>query len=157
MRLRRALFLTAVSFMALPALAQTPPTAAGSWTFATVELNDRCTISGEMTLKPAPSKAGKTFSCSFKATQSCTNGYIRTIHTVQSCVATQAGARVVITSKLEKVESVDPAYLMKGMDKEYTPDNFDVTINTAGDEMTGKFESQGHAPVTFRRKQELVS
>ena len=30
-------------------------------------------------------------------------------------------------------------------------------LNMARGEMTGMFESQGEAPVTFRRKQELVS
>jgi len=143
--------------LALPASAQSPPSATGVWNFATAELNDSCTISGEMTLKSAPAKTAKAFSCSFKAVQSCKGGVIRTIHTQQSCIATQTGAQVVITSKLEKVESVDPPALMAGMDKRYAPDNFDVTINTAGDEMTGKFESMGRAPVKFQRKQELVS
>jgi hypothetical protein len=82
---------------------------------------------------------------------------IRTIHTDQSCSATQAGSQVNIVSKVDKIVSTDPADLMRDMFARYTPDNFKVAINPRGDEMTGMFESQGEAPVTFRRKQELVS
>ena len=79
------------------------------------------------------------------------------IHTDQSCVATMKDKKLTITSKLERVTKVEPFWLAMGMEKRYAPDNFMVTINPAGDEMTGLFESMGEAPVTFRRQQELVS
>ena len=81
----------------------------------------------------------------------------RAIHTEQSCVATQAGDSVVITSKVEKIVSVDPKDMMDGMEENYAADNFDVTINRRGNEMDGRFESLSTAIVKFIRQQDLVS
>jgi len=133
------------------AAAQSPT---GAWSFKTDELSDTCTMSGDMVIK----ETGKNqYSCTFKALQSCRLRELKTIHTDQSCVATQVDKKLTITSKLERVTKVDPFWLTAGMEKRYAPDNFVVTINPRGDEMSGMFESMGEAPVTFRRRQELVS
>jgi hypothetical protein len=131
--------------------AQSP---AGVWGFMTDELSDSCTISGEMTIKQA---SGKRFSCTFKAVQTCRLRLPKTIHTDQSCAAVQVGRQVSITSKVDRIVSVDPSALREGMEDRYAPDNFIVTINKAGDEMEGLFESLGTAPVKFLRRQELTS
>jgi hypothetical protein len=137
------------------------PSPAGNWEFKTAQLNDRCIISGDMQIREVGSgtgsKSGKRFSCSFHAVQSCTSGEIRTIHTDQTCTLTQAGAKVSMVSKLERVVKTDPKELMNGMDRRYAPDNFYVTISPDGDVMDGKFESMGEAPVKFRRKGDLLS
>jgi hypothetical protein len=99
----------------------------------------------------------KRYTCTFRAVQACTRGVIRTIHTDQSCSADQSGSQVNILSKVEKIVSTEPPALMKGMFERYAPDNFKVSINPRGDRMDGMFESQGEAPVKFRRKQELTS
>jgi hypothetical protein len=137
------------------ALAQAAaPSPVGTWGFITTELSDTCTISGEMTITQTKPKM---FSCTFKAVQSCRARLPRTINTDQTCVATQSGAEVSITSKVDKIVSVDPSSMMKGMDRRYAPDNFVVTINRRGDQMSGQFESMGTAPVKFRRHQDLTS
>jgi hypothetical protein len=133
------------------AVAQTP---AGVWSFMTDELYDSCTISGEMAIQQS---SGKRFSCTFKAVQTCRLRLPKTIRTDQSCAAVQVGKQVSITSKVDRIVSVDPAIMRPGMEERYEPDNFIVTINPGGDEMNGMFESLGTAPVKFRRKQELTS
>jgi hypothetical protein len=134
------------------------PSPAGVWEFRTAELYDNCTISGQMEIRPEGDGTSKRrFTCTFRAVQACTRGQIRTIHTDQSCSATQTGSQINIVSKVDKIVSTDPSALMKGMLGRYWPDNFKVAINPHGDEMVGEFESQGEAPVKFRRKQELVS
>lgn len=134
-----------------------PPSPAGNWEFKTAQLNDRCTISGEMQIRESGTGAKKVFSCTFRAVQACTSGDIRTINTEQSCKLTQTGAKISMVSKLERVVSTVPKELMNGMDRRYAPDNFFVTISTDGDAMEGTFESMGEAPVKFRRKGELIS
>ncbi len=130
------------------------PSPAGDWSFQTGELRGSCDISGDMTITKT---SARTFACTFKAVQTCKGRLPHTIHTEQSCVATQAGAEVTITSKVDRIVSVDPKALMQGMDERYAPDNFIVRINTRGDEMDGRFESIGTALVKFRRRQDLVS
>jgi hypothetical protein len=134
------------------ALAQSP---AGSWTFKTDQLEDSCTISGEMTIKSIgrPNR----FTCTFKAVQTCSGRLPLEIHTTQSCSALQTGSQLVITSRLDKVDKVNPGAMLKGMDQRYAPDNFSVTINPSADRMDGRFESLGEAPVRFRRHEDLVS
>jgi hypothetical protein len=149
--LRLLLFAAAVCGLAPIASAQSP---VGVWGFMTDELSDSCTISGEMTIKQA---SGKRFSCTFKAVQTCRLRLPKTIHTDQSCAAVQVGKQVSITSKVDKIVSVDPFVMRQGMEDRYAPDNFVVTLNKGGDEMDGLFESLGTAPVKFRRKQELTS
>lgn len=130
------------------------PSPAGDWSFQTGELRGGCDISGDMTIVET---AKRTYSCTFKAVQTCQGRLPRTIHTEQSCIATQAGSEVTITSKVEKIVSVDPEAMMPGMDQRYAADNFIVRINSRGDEMDGRFESIGTALVKFRRRQDLVS
>jgi hypothetical protein len=131
-----------------------PPSAAGNWSFKTGQLRGDCDISGDMVIRET---AKRTYICSFKAVQTCRGRLPRAINTEQSCIATQAGDAVVITSKVEKIVSVDPNYLMEGMDKLYAADNFKVTINRRGDEMDGRFESLSTSIVKFVRQQDLVS
>jgi hypothetical protein len=133
------------------------PSPEGKWEFKTELLNDRCTISGEMLIAEAGQGEAKRFTCKFRAVQACTGGAIKRIETDQSCTLTQTGSRVSIVSKLTGVVSTEPKELMQGMDRRYAPDNFFVTINSRGDQMDGRFESMGEAPVKFRRKGELIS
>lgn len=133
------------------------PSPEGVWEFKTAELYDSCTISGEMDIRREGDETSKRFTCTFRAVQACTRNSIRTIHTEQSCSATQTGSQVNIVSQVDKIVSTDPAELMRGMLQRYAPDNFRVSINPRGDQMDGMFESQGEAPVKFRRKQELTS
>jgi hypothetical protein len=155
------LFLSVVIGCALTASASAQlkkaPSPAGVWEFKTAELYDSCTISGQMEIRAEEDRSGKRFSCTFHAVQACTRGNIRTIHTDQSCSATQAGSQVNIVSKVDRIVSTEPPELMKGMIDRYWPDNFKVAINAQGDEMDGIFESQGEAQVKFRRKRELLS
>ena len=130
------------------------PSAAGSWTFKTGQLRGDCDISGDMVIRETAKRA---YACTFKAVQICRGRLPRAIHTEQSCIATQAGDAVVITSKVEKILSVDPKELMEGMDQLYAADNFKVTINRRGDEMQGRFESLSTSIVKFVRQQDLVS
>ena len=159
--LRRLAIATIISVSASAAAApivyaqlKPPPSAAGSWTFKTGQLRGDCDISGDMVIRETAKRA---YICTFKAVQTCRGRLPRAIHTEQSCVATQAGDAVVITSKVEKIVSVDPGELMQGMDQLYAADNFKVTINRRGDEMDGRFESIGTALVKFVRQQDLVS
>jgi hypothetical protein len=137
------------------------PSPAGNWEFKTAPLNDRCIIAGDMQIREIgsgpDSKSGKRFSCTFRAVQSCTSGEIRTIHTDQTCQLAQAGSKISMVSKVERIVKTEPPELMNGMDRRYMPDNFYVTINAEGDEMDGMFESMGEAPVKFRRKGALIS
>lgn len=130
------------------------PSAAGSWSFKTGQLRGDCDISGDMEIRETSKNA---YVCKFKAVQICRGRLPRAIHTEQSCIATQTGDAVVITSEVEKIVSVDPRELMEGMDKLYAADNFRVTINRRGDQMDGRFESLSTARVLFQRQQELVS
>jgi hypothetical protein len=148
----RALIVASVFFSLAPVAAAQSPV--GVWGFMTDELYDSCTISGEMTIKQS---SGKRFSCTFKAVQTCRLRLPKTIHTDQSCAAVQVGKQVSITSKVDRIVSVDPSVMRPGMEERYEPDNFIVTLNHGGDEMDGMFESLGTAPVKFRRKQELTS
>lgn len=160
MRSARLVLVIAIACAIVPAASaqlKKAPSPEGVWEFKTVELYDSCTISGQMEIRREGDKDSKRYACTFRAVQACTKGVIRTIHTDQSCSATQAGSQLNIVRKVDRIVSTDPADLMRDMFARYTPDNFKVAINPRGDEMTGMFESQGEAPVTFRRKQELVS
>lgn len=154
--IRSLLIASLVCGLALTAEAQAPAarSPAGVWGFMTDELSDTCTISGEMTIKQS---SGKRFSCTFKAVQTCRLRLPKAIHTDQSCAAVQIGQQVSITSQVDRIVSVDPLVMRKGMEDRYAPDNFVVTLDQGGDEMDGLFESLGTAPVKFRRKQELTS
>lgn len=134
-----------------------PPSPAGKWEFKTDVLNDHCTISGEMQITERGQGDTRRFTCSFRAVQACTGGGIKSIVTEQSCLLDQAGTKITIISKVEDIVSTDPPELMKGMDRRYAPDNFAITINSRGDQMEGVFESQGQAPVRFRRKGDFTS
>lgn len=148
--------LAAGAFAAPAVVAQLKPapSAAGSWTFKTGQLRGDCDITGDMVIRET---ARRSYSCTFKAVQTCRGRLPRAIHTEQSCIATQAGDAVVISSRVEKIVSVDPAELRQGMEKLYAADNFEVTINRRGDEMQGRFESLSTSIVKFVRQQDLVS
>jgi hypothetical protein len=145
---------SAVTAPVVDAQLKSAPSAAGSWSFKTGQLRGDCDISGDMVIRETAKRA---YACSFRAVQVCRGRLPRAIHTEQSCIATQTGDSVVITSKVEKIVSVDPRELMEGMDRLYAADNFKVTINRRGDEMDGRFESLSTALVKFVRQQDLVS
>jgi hypothetical protein len=139
-----------------PTGAQTPPPAspAGAWQFATEKMGAGCSLSGNINFVR---KADKSYTCKFNAIWACEQRAPRAVHTEQSCVATQTGENVIITSKMEKVSKVDPASMATLMQEQYAADHFSVKINRLGDRMDGLFRSYGQAPVVFRRQAELVS
>lgn len=156
--LRLALPALLAAVMAPAVLGQTPMASqspAGNWTFKTAPLEDSCIISGEMTI----TQIGKSnrYTCTFDAVQTCTRRLPTEIFTTQTCVGIQIGSQLGISSKLDKVQRVNPDSMRKGMELQYAPDNFYVQLNKRGDEMDGKFESMGEAPVKFRRHEDLIS
>lgn len=153
-----AVLLSPAALAQAPGTSKTPPanqTPVGEWTFKTATLEDSCVISGEMTI----TQVGKSnrYTCTFDAVQTCTRRLPAEIFTTQSCVAIRIGSQLGISSKLDKVRRVNPDSMRKGMELQYAPDNFYVQLNKRGDEMTGKFESMGEAPVKFRRHEDLIS
>ena len=130
------------------------PSPAGEWGFKTEKMGYGCALSGEISIKQM---ADKNYTCSFKAMWGCELRQPRSDETDQTCIATQAGSDITITSKIEKIVKVDPEDMTDLMRQRYAADHFVVKINTRGDEMDGVFHSYGQAPVKFRRKQDLVS
>lgn len=131
----------------------TPPSPVGDWSFVTGKMGNSCILSGEMSVKHM---ADRTLACRFTADWACTAGMIKSVETVQSCTAKQAGQDIVVTSKIEKVTKSDPADLLGYMRASYAPDHFKVRINTRGDEMRGLFHSYGQAEVVFRKHHDLI-
>jgi hypothetical protein len=152
----RLLPLVLACALALPAAAQLKksPSPKGAWQFTTNDFRGGCRLAGDITLTETKTN---TFSCSFEANWTCDTGPLRSVRTQQSCSATQAGAKILVTAKLDKIVSADPPDSMSWLKSAYAPDNFDVTINSRGDEMNGLFKSYDIAPVKFRRKNELIS
>lgn len=139
-----------------PTGAQTPAPAspASAWQFATEKMGAGCSLSGNINFVR---KADKSYTCKFNAIWACEQRAPRAVHTEQSCVATQTGENVTITSKIEKIGKVDPANMAVLMQEQYAADHFSVKINRLGDRMDGLFRSYGQAPVVFRRQDELIS
>ena len=129
------------------------PAVAGSWGFATEPMGYGCTLSGDMTISQT---SDKSYKCAFTAVWSCKLRLPKAVHTEQSCIATQAGYDVIITSKMEKIAKVDPAEMLQTMRKAYAADHFTVKVNWRGDEMDGIFKSYGQAPVKFRKRLDLI-
>jgi hypothetical protein len=145
----------ALACCAAEAQAAKAPSPEGQWTFVTGPQPDGCIFTGRMAMKKAG--AGK-FSCTFSAEWTCKVDLPHRTQTEQSCTATQTGADIAITSKLEKVVATDPAGMLAEMRTRYLADQFVVTINAEADEMDGRsFDKVNHAKVKFRRKQDLVS
>lgn len=130
------------------------PSPAGDWGFKTEKMGYGCALAGEISIKQMPDKS---YSCSFKAVWGCELRQPKSVETDQSCIATQAGSDITITSKIDRIVKVDPPEMMDFMRQRYAADHFAVKINTRGDEMDGTFHSYGEAPVKFRRKHDLVS
>jgi hypothetical protein len=160
MKLRPALGLAASIALALAlttptgAQTQTKATPDGAWDFATETLGAGCTLSGNIHFKRTADKA---YTCRFTAVWSCKQRSPKAVHTEQSCVATQTGENVVITSKIDKIGKVDPVELTQQMREHYAADHFSVKINRLGDRMDGLFRSYGQAPVVFRKHEDLIS
>ena len=152
-RLTLAAVLAAATLPAANAQVQKAPSPAGSWGFKTEKMGYGCALSGDMTITPT---ADKTFKCAFKAVWACELRLPKAVHTEQSCIATQAGFDVIVTSKLEKIGPVEPVEMSGAMKANYAADHFKITINTRGDEMDGLFKSYGQAPVKFRKHLELI-
>lgn len=129
------------------------PSPAGSWTFKTKPMDYGCVLSGDMTITQTSSKS---FKCRFKAVWSCQTRAPKAVNTEQSCIATQTGNNLIITSRMEKITKVDPPEMLELSKTNYAADHFNVTISTHGDEMNGLFKSYGQSPVKFRRQQDLV-
>ena len=131
-------------------------TPVGRWKFETGMINANCKLSGEMDV----AKADKTglFSCRFVAVQSCTGNPPLEFQVKQSCIATQTGKQVTITSKIDKIISVKPAAMWPTVTSGYAADNFEVTLNALGSDMRGMFHSLNQATVRFwRPNSDLVS
>jgi hypothetical protein len=173
MRPAAPLIALAMLALATPALAQAPAqtpapapekpaaksgshTPIGRWRFETGMVTTNCKLSGDMQVSKA-SKSGL-YSCTFVAVQSCTGKPPMEFQVQQTCVATQTGSQVTITSKIDKFVSVKPADMLAVVKSGYAADNFEVTLNTAGTEMRGLFHSLNKAAVRFwRPNSDLVS
>jgi hypothetical protein len=129
------------------------PSPVGSWGFETQPMGYGCTLNGEMSITQT---GDKSYKCSFEAVWGCKLRLPKAVHTQQSCVATQSGQEVLITSRMEGISRVDPAEMMETMKANYAADHFKVTINWRGDEMDGMFSSYGQAPVKFRKHLDLI-
>lgn len=150
-----ALATSALVLLPAPTGAQTPSaTPDGWWRFATEEMGAGCSLAGDVRFTR---KADKSYTCKFTATWTCKQRVPRSVQTEQSCVATQTGENVVVTSKMEKITRVDPSSMTQQMQNEYAADHFSVKINRAGDRMDGLFRSYGQAPVVFRKQEDLIS
>jgi hypothetical protein len=130
------------------------PSPEGAWTFETDKIAYGCALHGDMRVKEAAANA---FSCNFTAIWTCETRLPHSVKTEQTCIATQAGADLVMTSAMKAIISVDPPDMLKQMQQRYAADSFAVTISPIGDEMTGLFKSYSQAPVKFRRKLDLLS
>jgi hypothetical protein len=145
--------LAVLMFPAADAQLKKAATPAGSWGFKTEKMGYGCALSGDMTITQA---ADKTYKCTFKAVWACELRLPKAVHTEQSCVATQTGSDVLITSRMEKISKVEPVAMLEQMRQRYAADHFTVKINGRGDEMDGIFKSYGQAPVKFRKRLDLV-
>lgn len=160
-----ALLLLAAALVTANAVAQpkTPaPTPAGRWKFATTEMANRCTMSGEMqvwrvrALKPAAG-AAPTYACNFTAFQTCRSGFVEKIETEQTCSVENKDGKLYFAAKVNKIREVRPVEILDTVKAMYAPDNFLVQLNARGDQMDGMFISVSEAPVKFVRLEELVS
>jgi hypothetical protein len=155
----RAIFALTCLALAAPAMAQTSATKKtplGAWRFETAMVNLNCKLTGDMQVTKAPTTGA--YSCKFVAVQSCTGKPPLEFKVQQSCIATQAGSRVTITSKIDKIVSVKPEDMFATVKNGYAADNFEVTLNAAGTEMRGMFHSLNDATVRFwRPHSDLVS
>lgn len=145
--------LTATQAIADDTKPRTSPSPAGSWTFKTKPMDYGCVLSGDMTITQTSSKS---FKCQFKAVWACKTRAPKAVNTDQSCIATQTGDNIVITSRIERITKVDPPEMMDLSRTNYAADHFNIHINAHGDEMDGLFKSYGQSPVKFRRQQDLV-
>jgi hypothetical protein len=127
-----------------PAANHTP---VGRWKFETGMVNLNCKLSGEMQVL----KAAQTglYSCQFVAVQSCTGNPPLEFKVQQTCIATQTGKQVTITSKVQNILSVKPEAMFPTVKRGYAADNFEVTLNPDGSQMTGMFHSLNQASVRF--------
>lgn len=154
--MKRVAFAALLLLLSPVTSAQTPTKATpdGAWEFATETLGAGCTLSGDIRFVR---KADKSYTCKFSAVWACKQRAPRAVHTEQSCVATQTGDNVVITSKIDKIGKVDPVEMAQQMREHYAADHFSVKINRLGDRMDGLFRSYGQAPVVFRKHEDLIS
>ncbi|HOY78636.1 MAG TPA: hypothetical protein PLN33_12560 [Hyphomonadaceae bacterium] len=132
---------------------QAAPSPAGSWSFQTKPMDYGCVLSGDMTITHS---AKKSFKCQFKAVWSCQTRAPKSVTTDQTCVATQTGDKIIITSRVRRITKVDPPEMLELSKTNYAADHFEITIDAHGDEMEGLFKSYGQSPVKFRRRQDLV-
>lgn len=147
-----ALVAALVTAMPGAAMAESP---AGRWSFETDTVTDNCKLKGEMQIWPEA--AVDEYSCRFIANQICASTPPLDIKVEQSCVATMTGSQLNIESTVERTVSVSPEDQRPRVDALYAPDNFFVSINEAGDEMTGMFHSVSRAFVRFKRQLDLTS
>ena len=143
------------------AVAETPAASsiAGAWKFRTAPLpSNACTISGDITLMKTATP--NVWSCEFVSREDCGSGPAASFQRVaQTCQAIAIGKAVEITSRVKALLDAGPAerrdYLMTP--GSYLADNFSVTLQPSGAEMTGRFHSQQAAGVRFWRERDLTS
>lgn len=150
--LRSALVVAAAAGLSCAAQADSP---AGRWAFKTDTVTENCLLKGEMHIWPEG--AEDEFSCSFIANQVCDSTPPLDIKVEQSCTATLTGSQLNIESAIVRTVSVSPEDQRPRVDALYAPDHFFVSINEAGDEMTGMFHSVSRAFVRFTRQLDLTS
>ena len=145
----------------LAAVAETPAASsiAGSWKFRTAPLpSNACIISGDITI--AKTATPNVWSCEFISREDCGAGAAASFQKVaQSCQAITVGKAVEITSKVKAVLDAGPAERRADLmtPGRYQADDFSVTLQPSGAEMTGRFHSLQAAGVRFWRVRDLTS
>jgi hypothetical protein len=155
-----ALMLLALSPTASAQKPAPEKTIAGVWRFETTPITSgaitsSCKLAGDMQiLKPAKDKPQ---TCKFTVVQTCTGDQPVEIKVEQSCAITRLGDAVGIKSSVDQIVSTKPPDMKDQARFHYQADDFDLTLNPAGSQMTGLFHSIGEAKVRFWRPSELVS
>jgi hypothetical protein len=145
----------------LTAIAETPaePNISGSWKFKTAPLpSNACIISGDITISSTPTP--NVWSCEFISREDCGAGDAASFQKVaQSCQAVTVGKAVEITSKVKAMLDAGPPERREDLmtPNRYRADDFSVTLQPSGVEMTGRFHSLQAASVRFWRVRDLTS
>jgi hypothetical protein len=138
------------------------PDITGRWLFQTdkfdtLEYVDGCVMSGEIAIRSTPSSS--LHACSFTIETTCRQeGREAEYYRVQqSCAATKIGAKVAITSKIDRIDETRLDGRIVRLSG-YTADMFDLELSSNGLEMTGhQYDTVRRVPARFWRDQELVS
>ncbi len=132
-----------------------PNSPAGRWAFKTDTVSENCILQGEMQIRPTSTP--DRYTCRFIANQYCEGESPLDIEVEQTCSADLSGVQLNIESEIARVVSVSPEFERDRVEALYAPDHFFVSLDEAGDEMTGMFHSVSRAFVRFTRLPDLTS